>query len=177
MKIVVAPDSFKGSLSAKEVALSIKKGIHQADESIEVITVPMADGGEGTVESLVDATNGKMYHVDVFDPLGREVKAFYGILGDGKTGVIEMASASGLPLLTRNERDPRMTTSYGTGQLIKHALDQGCKKLIIGLGGSATNDGGAGMLQALGVQLLDQQGKELPFGGIHLSHLRSIDIS
>ncbi len=177
MKVVIAPDSFKGSLTAKKVALAIKKGIHSVDESIEAVMVPMADGGEGTVESLIEATNGKIYEAMVTDPLGRKIKAFYGILGDGKTAVIEMASASGLPLLTKEERNPLITTSFGTGELIKHALDWGSRKIIIGLGGSATNDGGAGMLQALGVKLLDVNGKDIPSGGGNLHYLADIERS
>lgn len=137
----------------------------------------MADGGEGMVQSLVDGTNGKFIKVKVKDPLLREVEAFYGILGDKKTAVIEMAAASGLPLLTKEERDPLKATTYGTGELIKHALDLGCRDIIIGIGGSATNDGGAGMVQALGVKLLDKEGRDIGFVGESLEKLCSIDLS
>ncbi|MDZ5001566.1 glycerate kinase, partial [Clostridium perfringens] len=126
---------------------------------------PMADGGEGTMESLVDATEGKLYTVEVTAPLGNKIEAKFGVLGDGVTAVIEMAEASGLNLVKRDERDPLVTTTYGTGELIKSALDIGAKRLVIGLGGSATNDGGAGMLQALGVSLKDKNRNELKFGG------------
>lgn len=174
---VIAPDSFKGSLSAKEVCDSIERGIKKILPDAECIKVPMADGGEGTVQSLVDATNGTIYHTQVSDPLGRKIKAMYGISGDGSTAFIEMASASGLYLLTENERNPLLTSTYGTGQLVKAALDKNVKKIILGIGGSATNDGGAGFAQALGVKLLDKEGDELPFGGKYLKKLSKIDIS
>jgi len=177
MKIVIAPDSFKGSLSALEVAKSIQKGILNVDKSIETVIVPMADGGEGTVQSLIDASGGEIVELTVHDPLFREIKSFYGIMGDGVTAVIEMAAASGLPLLLSEERNPLTTTTYGTGELIKDALNRGCRKFIIGLGGSATNDGGCGMAQALGVKFLDKNGKEVGFGGGQLSEICSIDIS
>lgn len=177
MKIIIAPDSFKGSLSAKEAADSIEKGLRRSCDDIEVIKVPMADGGEGTVQSLVDATNGRIIKLKVRDPLFREIESFYGILGDGKTAVIEMAAASGLPLLKKEERNPLITTTYGTGELIKHALDMGCRNIIMGIGGSATNDGGAGMASVLGVKFLDALGKEIGFGGEALKNLKSIDMT
>jgi len=177
VKIVIAPDSFKGSLSAKEVADNIEKGIRKIYQDAEIVKVPLADGGEGTVEALVDATGGRIVKLFVTGPLGEKVEGFYGILGDGKTAVIEMAAASGLPLVTADKRNPMITTTYGTGELIKSALDRGCRDFIIGIGGSATNDGGAGMLQALGVKLLDEMGKELPRGGGSLIKLNKIDIS
>jgi len=177
MKIVIAPDAFKGSLSALEVATAIQKGINSVDNSIETVLVPMADGGEGTVQSLIDATGGKIVELIVHDPLFREIKAFYGILGDNTTAVIEMAAASGLPLLSMAERNPLKTTSFGTGELIKDALNKGCTKIIIGLGGSATIDGGCGMAQALGVRFTDGDGKVLVFGGEGLGNLQNIDIS
>jgi glycerate kinase len=177
MKIIIAPDSYKGSLSALEVALSIKKGIARADPAIESVIVPMADGGEGTVQSMVDATNGRIINVSVNDPLSRIINSFYGILGDGSTAVIEMAAASGLPLLSVRERNPLKTSTFGTGELIKDALDKGCRKIIIGLGGSATNDGGIGMAVALGARLLDAEGKEIGHGGEALSRLHKIDIT
>jgi len=177
MKIVIAPDSFKGSLSALEVCENIEKGIKKVYEYAEVIKVPMADGGEGTVQSLVDATGGKLINLKVKDPLMRTIDAFYGILGDDITAVIEMAAASGITLLSKEERNPMQTTTYGTGELILHALDMGCRNFIIGIGGSATNDGGAGMLHALGVKLLDENGDEIGFGGGNLNKLQTIDIS
>ncbi|SHJ27864.1 glycerate kinase [Geosporobacter subterraneus DSM 17957] len=177
MKIIIAPDSFKGSLSAKAVADAIEIGIRRVVHDVEIIKVPMADGGEGTVQSLVDATGGRMVSLRVLDPLCREINSFYGILGDDKTAVIEMAAASGLPLLKEEERNPMITTTYGTGQLIKHALDMGCRNIILGIGGSATNDGGAGMATALGVKFLNEQGEEIGFGGGALGELHSIDKS
>jgi glycerate 2-kinase len=177
MKIIIAPDSFKGSLSAFEVAKSIQRGIIKIDESIETVIVPMADGGEGTVQSLIDASDGEIVELTVHDPLFREIKSFYGIMGDGVTAVIEMAAASGLPLLIPEERNPLKTTTYGTGELIKDALTRGCQKFIIGLGGSATNDGGCGMAQALGAKFFDKNGNEVGLGGGELSKIDKIDIS
>jgi glycerate kinase len=177
MKIIIAPDSFKGSLTAMEVARAISRGITNTDTSIDSVLIPMADGGEGTVQSMVDATSGKIITVEVNDPLLRKIKSFYGILGDGETAVIEMAAASGLPLLASHERNPMITTTFGTGELIKDALDKGCRKIIIGLGGSATNDGGIGMARALGAHILDSEGLEIGNGGGSLAHLHSIDIS
>ena len=177
MKFVVAPDSFKGSISAVEAASAMEEGIKRVFAHSEVIKIPLADGGEGTVEALVTATDGKIIHLTVLDPLGRERESFFGILGNGKTAVIEMAAASGLPLLKPEERNPYITTTYGTGQLIKAALDFGCDEIIIGIGGSATNDGGAGMAQALGVSLLDNCGRELSFGGRALKDLHTINLA
>lgn len=176
MKVVIASDSYKGSLTAKEVADCIEAGILRYDNTIEIIKVPMADGGEGTVQSLVDASGGEFIKLKVWDPLLREVDSFYGILGDGKTAVIEMAAASGLPLLKEEEKNPLITSSYGTGQLIKDALDKGCRRFIIGLGGSATNDAGSGMLKALGVKFKDDAGEEILKGGKGLLALKEIDI-
>ena len=177
MKIVIAPDSFKGSLTALEVAESIEKGIKNVDESIETLIVPMADGGEGTVQSLIDASGGKIIELIVNDPLFRKINSFYGIMGDGVTAVIEMAAASGLPLLKIEERNPLLTSTYGTGELIVDALSRGCINFIIGLGGSATNDGGCGMAQALGVKFFDKNGEELSMTGGELSKINSIDFS
>ncbi|QTD40460.1 glycerate kinase [Sporosarcina sp. Te-1] len=177
MKIILAPDSFKGSLTAREAALAMEEGICEAVPSAERILMPLADGGEGTVDCLVGATRGQTVSVRVYDPLRREIVARYGILGDGATCVIEIAEASGLPLLKEEERDPMITTSYGTGQLIQHALDAGYRTFIIGLGGSATNDGGTGILQALGCRFLDVQGKELAAVGGALHKLHKIDLS
>lgn len=175
MKIVVAPDSFKGSLTAAEVSDAIEQGTREIFPEAEIVKIPMADGGDGTVQCLVNATGGEILREKVKGPLGGEVLASYGILGDKKTAVIEMAEASGLTLVPENQRNPLITTTYGTGQLIKAALDQGCRKMIIGIGGSATNDGGAGMLQALGVKLLNQEGKEVGFGGGELKKIFRID--
>jgi len=175
MKIVVAPDSFKGSLTAVEVSDAIEQGIREIFPEAEIVKIPMADGGDGTVQCLVNATGGEILREKVKGPLGGEVLASYGILGDKKTAVIEMAEASGLTLVPENQRNPLITTTYGTGQLIKAALDQGCRKMIIGIGGSATNDGGTGMLQALGAKLLNQEGKEIGFGGGELKKVFRID--
>jgi len=177
MKIVIAPDSFKGSLTALEVANSIEEGLIKYNKDFIIEKVPMADGGEGTVESLVSLTNGEIVTVKVKDPLMREIEGFYGLLGDKKTAVIEMAAASGLPLLKENERNPLITSSYGTGQLIKDALDRGCKNFIIGIGGSATNDGGTGMLKALGAKFLDKDNKEIRDGAAELDQLYKIDMA
>jgi len=177
MRIIVAPDSFKGCLTAWEVAERIESGFLQVWRDAEIIKIPIADGGEGTVQALIRATQGFIVPVDVVGPLGTPLRAYFGILGDGETAVIEMAVASGLPLVPKQKRNPRLATSYGTGQLIKAALDRGCKKMIIGIGGSATNDGGAGVAQALGVKFLTKQGAELSFGGGKLIKLDTIDVS
>lgn len=177
MKIIIAPDSFKGSLSALEVGNAIKEGILRLIPKANIEIIPMADGGEGTVDALVAATGGRIIIEEVNDPLMRKIKAKYGILGDGITAVIEMAAASGLPLVKLEERNPMITTTYGTGELIKSALDKGCKKFIIGIGGSATVDGGAGVAQALGVKLLDKNGVDIGLGGGGLEALEKIDIS
>ncbi|MCE3221001.1 glycerate kinase [Vibrio diabolicus] len=177
MKVVIAPDSFKESLTAKQVSEAIKTGLARVWHDAEFVTVPVADGGEGTVQSLIDATQGEQVFTTVTAPLGNDVEAFYGILGDGETAVIEMAEASGLHLVPSDARDPKLTSSIGTGQLIKHALDRGIQRLIIGLGGSATNDGGVGMLTALGVTFLDKSGHAITPNGVGLAALASIDIS
>lgn len=175
--IVLAPDSFKESMTAKEACEAMERGIKKVNANINCIHVPMADGGEGTMQSLVDATGGKIYSLNVIGPLGNEVKAMYGILGDGETGVLEMASASGIHLVPTEKRNPLVTTTFGTGQLVKACLDHGVKKLLIGIGGSATNDGGIGVIQALGGKLLDKEGKELGFGGGELGKLATIDLT
>ena len=177
LTIVLAPDSFKESMTAKEVCESMEAGIKKINKDITCIHVPMADGGEGTMQSLVDATYGEVYSLNVVGPLGDEIKAEYGILGDGEIGILEMASASGIHLVPKEKRNPLITTSYGTGQLIKACLDKGVKKLLIGIGGSATNDGGAGVVQALGGKLLDKDGNELSFGGGELKKLHKIDLT
>ncbi|UOF92613.1 glycerate kinase [Fodinisporobacter ferrooxydans] len=177
MKIVLAPDSYKGSLTAKQACDAMEAGIRKVFPDADVIKVPMADGGEGTVQSLVDALNGQLHTETVANPLGEPVQATYGILGDGKTAVIEMAEASGLYLISKEQRDPRITTTYGTGELIKAALDQGCRNFILGIGGSATNDGGVGMAQALGIQFLDRDGNPVPFGGGFLHCIERMDLT
>ena len=175
--IVLAPDSFKESMTAKEVCVAMERGIKKVNSNIRCIHVPMADGGEGTMQSLVDATGGEVYSLEVVGPLGNKVKAEYGILGNGEIGVLEMASASGIHLVSLEERNPLITTTYGTGELIKACLDRGVKKLLIGIGGSATNDGGVGVIQALGGRLLDKDGNELGFGGGELEKLDRIDLT
>ncbi|CCU80995.1 Glycerate kinase [Halanaerobium saccharolyticum subsp. saccharolyticum DSM 6643] len=176
MRILVAPDSFKGSLTAMEAAENIKNGIHNYDSKIDVDLLPMADGGEGTVQSLVDATKGEIIKKKVTGPLGNRVEAFYGLLGDKKTAVIEMAAASGLPLVPEEKKNPSKTTTYGTGELIAAALDAGAQKIIIGIGGSATNDAGVGMAQALGAEILDEKGEQIDFGGGSLSQIEQIKL-
>lgn len=176
-KVVIAPDSFKESLSAMAVAEAIERGFRQIYPQVQYVKLPMADGGEGTVDSMVAATGGEIVRVEVTGPLGQPVSAFYGLLGEGETAVIEMAAASGLHLAPKGQRDPRITTSYGTGELILAALERGVKAIILGIGGSATNDGGAGMMQALGARLLDDQQQPLPPGGAALTRLAQIDLS
>ena len=177
MRIVVAPDSFKGSVSALGVAEAMESGIRRVFPDADVRKIPIADGGEGTVEALVSATGGADRSVDVTGPMGERVTAHWGILGDGKTAVIEMAAASGLPLVAADKRDPRLATTFGTGELIRAALDAGLRKIIIGIGGSATNDGGTGMARALGVRFTGHDGKELSDGGAALADLREIHLA
>lgn len=177
MKIVIAPDSFKESLSALQVAQAIETGWKKVMPDAEYIKIPMADGGEGTVQSLTDATGGHFIQTEVTAPLGNRIPASFGISGDGKTAIIEMAAASGLHLVPTDKRNPLLTTSYGTGELIQAALDQGVEKIILGIGGSATNDGGAGMLQALGAKLTDSNNRDLTYGGANLIQLANIDLS
>ena len=176
-KIVIAPDSYKESLSSLEVAQAIEAGFRRVFPSAEYVLVPVADGGEGTVDAMVAATGGRKEIVMVGGPLGEPVEAFYGLTGDGATAVIEMAAASGLALVSPDRRNPLLTTSCGTGELIRAALDAGARRFILGIGGSATNDGGAGMVQALGARLLDAQGHELGPGGGALADLDRIDVS
>jgi glycerate kinase len=177
MNIIIAPDSFKECLSAKEVAAHISKGIFQVMPKAVVREIPISDGGEGILDVLVEGVGGTYVSIKVFDPLLRKVDSQYGILKDNKTAIIEMAKASGLELLKEEEKNPMITTTYGTGQLIKDALDKGCTKIIIGIGGSATNDAGVGMLKALGAKFLDKNGKSIPEGGVGLSDLEKIDLS
>jgi glycerate 2-kinase len=176
MRVVVAPDSYKGSLSALQVAEAMERGVKAVFPDAEVRKVPIADGGEGTVEALVAATHGTIRHAAVRGPLGEAVRAAWGVLGDGETAVIEMAAASGLPLVPRDRRDPRITTTHGTGELLRAALDAGLRRVIVGIGGSATNDGGTGMARALGVRFLDAQGADLPEGGAALARLARVDL-
>ncbi|AMG53009.1 glycerate kinase [Citrobacter amalonaticus] len=177
MKIVIAPDSYKESLSALEVANAIEQGFREIWPDADYVKLPVADGGEGTVEAMVAATAGRIVDVDVTGPLGKTVTAFFGLSGDERTAFIEMAAASGLEQVPVALRDPLKTTSWGTGELIRHALDAGVDHIIIGLGGSATNDGGAGMVQALGAKLLDARQNEIGKGGAALDALTRIDIS
>ena len=177
MKILIAPDSFKGSLSAMEVCDNIEIGIRKVHKDADVIKVPMADGGEGTLEALISSINGTIYEKQARDPLFRNIISKYGILGDRKTCIIEMARVSGLPLLIEEERNPMNTTTYGTGELILEGLNQGCRKFVIGIGGSATTDGGIGMAAALGVKFKDGSHKELSPIGSSLSKIKHIDIS
>lgn len=176
-RYLCAPDSFKESLTAMEAARAMAQGIENADHDAEVRCLPMADGGEGTARALVDATGGSMRAVPVHDPLGRPVEGHFGLLADGTTAVVETAEASGLALLEAKERNPLITSSYGTGELMLAAVRSGAKRIIVGLGGSATNDAGAGLLQALGVRLLDKNGNDLAHGGAALANLTTIDIS
>lgn len=177
MRIVIAPDSFKESLTALEVANAIEVGLKKVWPTADYIKVPMADGGEGTVQSLIDATGGKLVQASVTAPLGNTINAPFGISGDGKTAIIEMAAASGLHLVPFEQRNPLKTTSFGTGQLIKNALDLGVEKIILGIGGSATNDAGVGMLQALGCQFLNQNNQPIQWGGEYLKDIVHIDLS
>ncbi len=177
LKIAIAPDSFKGTLTALEAAECIERGLRRELGNLVVRKTPMADGGDGTVQAIVDATNGRFKRAKVHDPLGRPVWARYGITGDGRTAVIEMAAASGLILLEPSERDPMVTSTFGTGELIRVALTAGVRKILVGIGGSATNDGGLGMARALGVRFLDSNGREIPEGGGSLGELERIDLS
>lgn len=177
MRIVIAPDSYKGSLSATDVADAMKTGALRVYADADVDLVPIADGGEGTVDALVAATGGNVRHTTVKGPLGSPVNAAWGMLGDGETAVIEMAAASGLPLIGHNERDAMNACTYGTGQLVLAALEAGVKTIVLGIGGSATNDGGSGFARALGAKFLDASGRELRPGGAALADLASIDLT
>lgn len=177
MKIVIAPDSFKESMTAAEVCAAVEAGFQKVFGDIEYVHVPVGDGGEGTVQSVVDATDGRIVEVTATGPLAEKVDAFYGLTGDGKTAVIEMAAASGLHLVPREQRNPLVTTTRGTGELILDALDKKVERIVLGLGGSATNDGGAGMASALGVKFLDVNGEKLRPGGEALGELLTIDAS
>ena len=174
-KIIIASDSFKGSLSGREVGEAAARGIHRAAPEIDVLIIPVADGGEGTVEAVVSGLGGEIVSATVSGPLGDPVIAQYGLCGD--TAVIEMASASGLPLIPERKRNPMLASSFGTGELILHALQHGCRNFLIGLGGSATNDAGTGMLSALGFQFLDKEGKRVRGCGGDTARIASIDFS
>ena len=177
MCIIIAPDSFKECLTATQVAAAILKGIKKVVPEAEIVCIPIADGGEGTVEALVTATSGKIVRATSVDALNRTIQSFYGILGNGKTAVIEMAAASGIELLSPDERNPMINSTYGTGLLLKAAMEAGFTEIILGIGGSATNDGGAGMAQALGFGLLDKNGNPIDCGGGSLNELHRIDSS
>jgi len=176
-RVVLAPQGFKGSLTGLEVARAMEAGVKRVWPDVETVLVPVADGGDGTLQALVDASGGSVRSERVTDPLGRPVEAQWGALGDGETAVIEMARAAGLALLRDSERNPLVTTTYGVGELMRAALEAGHRRLIVGIGGSATNDGGAGMAQALGVKLLDSGGREIGRGGAALAALARIDLS
>ena len=177
MHILIAPQSLKGSLTAAEAGSAIAQGVRKIYPEAEIEVVPIADGGEGTVQALVDASGGKLIQKTVTGPLGEPVQAFFGLMGDGSTAAIEMAACAELPLVPLAKRDPRITTTYGVGELILAALDYGSRHFIIGIGGSATNDGGAGMAQALGASLLNVQGTNIAFGGAELATLAHISTS
>ncbi|MCH8108626.1 MAG: glycerate kinase, partial [Chloroflexi bacterium] len=177
MKIVIAPQAFKGSISALEVASAMRDGVYRAVADAETVLVPVADGGDGTLETLVDISAGEIKTSQVTGPLGDNIEAQWGAMGDGNTAVIEMARTSGLALVPMDKRNPLIATTFGLGEAIRHALDAGFRRFIIGIGGSATNDAGAGMAQALGISLLDSEGRELVFGGASLTRLDRIDLS
>lgn len=175
LRVLIAPQAFKGSVDAVGVAAAIARGLRRAWPDVECDELPLADGGEGTVRALVHATGGTLRRSRVHDPLGREIEAEWGVLGDGRTAVVEMAAASGLPLLRDEERDPRITSTRGTGELLLEAAMSGAARVVIGIGGSATNDGGAGMARAIGFRFLDPEGKDLPDGGAALARLHRIE--
>jgi glycerate 2-kinase len=177
VKVVVAPNAFKGSLTASQAAAAMARGVRDVFPEAQVVEVPVADGGDGTVDALVSAQRGTYLTAGVEGPLGDPVKATYGLIDSGRTGVVELASASGLTLISDERRDPRIASTYGFGQLLMAVRDAGASKVIAGIGGSATNDGGAGMAQALGYRLLDAAGAELPRGGAALAGLARIDPS
>ncbi|MGD0339220.1 MAG: glycerate kinase [Bacteroidota bacterium] len=178
MKIIIAPTSFKGTLSSRQTAAVMAEAAHEIFPDAEILPVPLSDGGEGTTETLVELSQGQYRTSIVAGPLpGQKVEARWGVLGDKETAVLEMASAAGLSLIPSSKCDPRITTTFGVGQLITHALNAGMRQIILGLGDSGTNDGGAGIVQALGVRLLDANGHELPQGGVALLQLDKIDVS
>jgi glycerate kinase len=177
MTVLIAPDKFKGSLSAAEVCAAIKEGLHAVDSSLRIVTLPLADGGEGTCELLTHHAGGSIVSLEVRDPLFRPIQSQYGISKDGKTAFLEMAKASGLQLLAQNEQNPMITSTVGTGDLIRHALDNGVEELIMGVGGSATTDGGMGMAEALGIVFYDSAGEKLRPVGSNLNRIHRLDMS
>lgn len=177
MRIIIAPQGFKGTLSGIEAASAIAQGVLRVIPDAEVVLRPVADGGHGTLETLLEATGGTSHQIAVMGPIQQTVVAKWGVLGNGKTAVVEMAEASGLTLVPLDRRQPTLATTYGTGQLIVAALEAGYRDLIIGVGGSATTDGGAGAMQALGIRLLDAKGQDIPFGPNGLSQLAHVDTS
>lgn len=177
MKVVIAPQGFKGGISGLEAARAIARGVIAAVPDAETVLLPVADGGDGTLHALVDATGGEIFTSTVTGPLSHQVQAQWGVMGDGRTAVIEMARASGLAMLPRGRRNPKITTTLGVGQILKEALERGYGRVIVGMGGSATNDGGAGMATALGACFLDANGNALPPGGTALARLARIETS
>jgi glycerate 2-kinase len=175
LRVLIAPQAFKGSVDAVGVAAAIARGLRTVWPDAECDTLPLADGGEGTVRALVAATGGALRRTRVHDPLGREIEAEWGVLGDKRTAVVEMAAASGLPLLRPDERDPRVTSTRGTGELLLEAATSGVGRVIVGIGGSATNDGGTGMARTIGFRFIDREGNDLPEGGAALSRLHRIE--
>lgn len=175
MKIVAAIDSFKGSISSLEAGYAVSSGFRSVNNSAEVVVCPLADGGEGTVEALAEGMNGRLYTITVTGPLGTPVSCTYAVIEETMTAVIEMSGAAGITLIPKDDLDPLHATTYGVGEVIIDAIDKGCHRFIIGIGGSATNDGGAGMLQALGYGLLDEKGDQIPRGAIGLKDLKTID--
>lgn len=179
MKVVIAVDSFKGSINSYDIGISVQKGINNVFPMANIQIVSMADGGEGTVDALVRESGGNKIYLNVHGPLMDKINASYGIMGDNKTAVIEMASASGLPLISEEYRNPMNTTTYGTGELIKDAISKGCREIIVGIGGSATNDAGMGMLQALGYEFFDRDNNLLGYGGKELQkvdHISTVNV-
>ena len=177
MKVVAAIDSYKGSVSSKEAGEAAKKGVLNVYKDAEVNVMTLADGGEGTVEAIVDGLNGKYEKVNVTGPLGEKLDCSYGIMENEKLAVIEMACAAGITLIPKEKMNPLKTTSYGVGEVIKDAAEKGCRKFIVGIGGSVTNDCGVGMLQALGFSFKDENGEEIGFGGAELERVESVDVS
>ena len=177
MKVIIAPQTFKGGVTALAAARAIERGVLAAEPQADTVLLPVADGGDGTLDALVDSTDGQIFRTVVTGPLGQPHEAMWGVMGDGQTAVVEMARASGLALVPPRRRNPRITTTLGTGQIIKEALDRGFSNIIVCLGGSATNDGGAGMASALGAQFLDREGYPIPAGGAALARLARVDAS
>ncbi len=177
MKVLIAPDKFKGSLTAKEVCAAIEQGLLKTDPTLSIKSIPLADGGEGTCEILTENSGGSMISIEVSDPLFRKINASYGISGDGTTAFIEMASASGLQLLKKEEQNPLKTSTFGTGELIADAINRNVKKIVLAIGGSATNDAGIGMAAALGIKFRNKKGEDIAPIGENLIHIHSIDFN